>query len=190
MPVKKLSDQHYDAITRQSALGVGATDITRMLADGIETSEGNTLLPVVIKNESTIRRHVERRQEQVDKWRQKIFGDLQAEPLAWPGFRLRELRRIYDMAMGAAQNYEPGTEQQKYLGIAKGVLETASREPASLAPREGTKHVHLHGGNEEAINDLRVSLARNLSAMMDADVLEETVEALEIEATTSASASD
>ena len=43
---------------------------------------------------------------------------------------------------------------------------------------------------EEAINDLRVSLARNLSAMMDADVLEETVEALEIEATTSASASD
>ncbi len=190
MPVKILSKQHFDAITRQSALGVGATDITRMLADGIETDEGNTLVPVVIKNESTIRRHIERRQTEVEGWREKIFGDLQAEPLAWPGFRLKELRRIYNMCMGGAENSRPGADQQKYLNIAKAVLETASRETARLAPREGAKHVHLHGGGEDAVAGLRISLARSLSEMADANVLEETVKVLEPPTTTCASASD
>ena len=105
---KKLTDQHLEEVLKQAALGKKPTEICGLLAEGIETSEGSTLVPIESIDESTIRKHIARRPEAVQEYRQVIYGDLSREPLAYPAYRLRERGKLYEQCQSGAESARTG----------------------------------------------------------------------------------
>ena len=173
--LRKLTKQHLEEVLKQSALGKKPTEICRLLEGGIDTGDGATLMPIQSIDESTIRKHIARRPEEIQEYRVSIYGDLAKEPLAYPAFRLRERRKLYDRCVLGADEARTGRGKLAYLTIAAKLLTDAGIEVTSLTPREGTqhKHVHLQG---EGVPALTASLASRLAELGRAGMMDTAVE--------------
>ena len=173
--MKKLTKQHMVEVLKQAALGKHATEIARMLEAGIDTGEGSTLIPIESIDESTVRKHVSKRDAEVQEYRVAIYGDLAKEPLAYPAYRLRERRKLYDQCVSGAEDARTGRGRRAYLTLAAKLLTDAGVEVTGLTPKEGTqhKHVHLHG---EGVPALTATLASRLAELGRAGMMETAVE--------------
>lgn len=174
---KKLTDQHLEEVLKQAALGKKPTEICGLLAEGIETSEGSTLVPIESIDESTIRKHIARRPEAVQEYRQVIYGDLSREPLAYPAYRLRERGKLYEQCQSGAESARTGRGKRAYLTLAARLLTDAGNEVSALAPREGPQHKHVHLHNE-GTSELTATLASRLAELGRAGMLDTAAEVL------------
>lgn len=132
MAAHKLDQDHVDQICRLSAAGTKATEITVMLAEGLETGTGSTLAPVDI-DASSVRRQIRVKSELVTAWRAKLYGSAMLDPMGWPGYRMQQIRKIHDRAI------KKGDDR-----LALKCVTEARAEVAQLAERTPTQHAHLH----------------------------------------------
>jgi len=94
--LQKLSQGHLDAIYRRSAMGHGPTRIAKALAAGLLNDAGTELSPVEITPPGVrYHLHTPDAQTAVGRWRTELYGDLYADPLAWPGCRISELAELF-----------------------------------------------------------------------------------------------
>jgi len=168
---KKLTDVHIDEVLRHRALGLHCTEIAKLLEHGIKTGDGLTLAPVVI-DVSTLRFHCRHKAGRIHEHRREAFGNLEAEAMAWPGWRLREFRRLYDQSVEAAETSEKDSERRQCLALASRILEQAGTEISRLVPKEGPRHLHVHG-NGDGAPALTEALASKLTELARAGMLEE-----------------
>jgi len=174
MAFRKLSELHVDAIIHQAALGKQPTEISKLLEDGVETGDGSRLESVTV-DESNVRRHITRRPDELELARYEIYGDLSREPAAHPGWRLQERRKLYDMCVEQAQASPNGSGQRAYITIAARLLADSSAELGTLAPREGTKHLHVHGGDT---SELTKTISHRLRELAEGGALDAAADLL------------
>jgi len=168
---KKLTEDQVDEVLRHRALGLHCTEIAKLLEQGIKTSDGLTLAPVVV-DVSTLRFHCRHKAARVHEHRREAFGDLESEAMAWPGWRLREFRRLYDQSVAAANDSKKESERRQCLALASKILEQAGTEISRLVPKEGPRHLHVHG-NGDGAPALTSALASKLTELARAGMLEE-----------------
>ena len=174
--LQKLTPLHLEEILRLAATGLGYVEIQRKLEAGTETLEGEQLSCVNISRQA-ITKHVQNRPEEVDAWRYELFGKVKDKVMAWPAYRLDEQDKLYKRCLELAESTD-GLERQRYMSLAAKLLADAREEASKMAPREGTKHLHLHehGGNGDG--ELAEALSARLAELSDAGMMDDAVSLL------------
>ncbi len=172
----KLSDEHVDEILRLSATGARVVDIRDQLAEGIRTGSGLQLAPVKV-DEGSVRHHLRSKADRVNAWRVEMYGSAMQDPIAWAGWRMREYRKLYELALSATVlNAKTGKQVPRPdVRTAASILRDVATELATMTPKETTQHLHLHG---KGAPELAATLAEKLSEYARAGALPEAIQVL------------
>jgi hypothetical protein len=174
----KLTDEHVEQVCRLAAIGEGPAKIARILAEGVKTEHGS--LPAVQVDEGTIRYRIRTNADRINAWRVEMYGSAMQDPIAWVGWRLKEYRKLYELAL-AATVFDANKKRQiprPDVRTAASILRDVATELSTIAPKDGGpshQHLHLHGKDAP---QLAAGLAAKLSEYARAGVLPEAIEVL------------
>lgn len=173
----KLTTDHLQAIARLHVRGLDSGEIRDRLAEGVGDGHGGRLPPVEISG-SGIRYHLREGAEvpaMVDALREEQWGQVRSSRIAWAGWRVRELEKLYEGAAAEAQAAE-GKAKERWVRLALRALDQAADELPSEEGRRGRaggdRHVHLHAGDPDTRERLERRLLELAGELTDAELLD------------------
>lgn len=178
----KLSDGHVDFIHWKTAEGESAQAIADLLAEGPADADGHRLEPVEITRHGVrYRQTTDKGEAAIEEWRRRLYGEALVHKIAWPGWRLGQLQKLYAESLKGLLGAETPGERRRWLREAGRLLGQAQDEMGASGklarrfegPSTGERHLHLHAGSD---SDARERLERRLvelaGELQDAELLD------------------
>ncbi len=130
------------------------------------------MAPITV-DQSSVREHLARRKDEVASWRRRLWSSLESSVMSWPGYRVREQSRLYQVALDGVEG-STGSERRHWTALAASIIQQVGAEIARYAPREvAHSHLHLHGGDDAPMSQLTAQLGSKLSELANAGLLDE-----------------